>query len=185
MIHKSGTKKISNINSVSQNEQSLINCKSLRMPAAWWEHRSTHLGADEQVGDTGRVLLQLRHPFFAHVLETGWVHHREADEEDVGHRVGQRPKAVVVLLEDDATELVNMCRQRKMRSKYELNYSHKLFKAFYKWAPIESRLSLRGEDPTSSCSDVLSCATQRRLMSDAGMMHMSYDYVEMRWRWPS
>lgn len=80
-------------------------------------HPRTHLGADEQVGDTGRVLLQLRHPFFAHVLETGWVHHREADEEDVGHRVGQRPEAVVVLLEDDATELVNMCSQRKMRSK--------------------------------------------------------------------
>lgn len=93
------------------------------MRCIFLSHPRTHLGADEQVGDTRSVLLQLRHPFFAHVLETGWVHHREADEKDVGHRVGQRPEAVVVLLEDDATELVNMCSQRKMRSKAKKLFS--------------------------------------------------------------
>lgn len=61
----------------------------------------THLGANEQVGDAGRILLQLGDPFFTHVLETGRVDHREADEEDISHGVGQRPEAVVVLLEED------------------------------------------------------------------------------------
>lgn len=60
----------------------------------------TDLGANEQVGDTGCILLQLGHPFFTHILETGRVNHREADEEDIGHGVGQRPEAVVVLLEE-------------------------------------------------------------------------------------
>lgn len=60
----------------------------------------TNLGADEQVRDTGCILLQLRHPFLTHILETGRVYHREADEEDVGHWVGQRPETVIVLLEE-------------------------------------------------------------------------------------
>lgn len=61
----------------------------------------TDLGADEQVGDAGGVLLQLWHPFLPYVLETGGIDHGEAYEEDVGHRVGQRPEAVVVLLQGD------------------------------------------------------------------------------------
>lgn len=65
----------------------------------------TDLGADEQVGDTGCVLLQLGHPFLSHILETGRINHREADEEDVGHRVGQRPQAVVVLLQENRTQM--------------------------------------------------------------------------------
>lgn len=67
----------------------------------------TNLRADEQVRDTGSVLLQLGHPFFTHVLEAGGVDHREADEEDIGHRVGQRPQAVVVLLGEDRAAPVN------------------------------------------------------------------------------
>lgn len=63
----------------------------------------THLGADEQVGHTGSVLLQLGHPLLTHILETGRIYHREADEEDIGHGVGQRPEAVVVLLEGEET----------------------------------------------------------------------------------
>lgn len=59
----------------------------------------TDLGANEQVGDTGCILLQLRHPFLSHILETGRVDHREADEEDIGHWVGQWSQAVIVLLE--------------------------------------------------------------------------------------
>lgn len=74
------------------------------------EHGSTNLGADEQVGDAGCILLQLWHPFLAHILETGRVNHREADEEDIGHWVGQRPEAVVILLKDDVTVLVNVRR---------------------------------------------------------------------------
>lgn len=67
----------------------------------------TNLRADEQVRDTGSVLLQLGHPFFTHILEAGGVDHREADEEDIGHRVGQRPQAVVVLLGEDRAAPVN------------------------------------------------------------------------------
>lgn len=74
------------------------------------ERGSTNLGADEQVGDAGCILLQLWHPFLAHVLETGRVNHREADEEDIGHWVGQRPEAVVILLKGDVTVLVNIRR---------------------------------------------------------------------------
>lgn len=74
------------------------------------EHGSTNLGADEQVGDAGCILLQLWHPFLAHVLETGRVNHGEADEEDIGHWVGQRPEAVVILLKDDVTELGTIWR---------------------------------------------------------------------------
>lgn len=66
----------------------------------------THLSADEQVWDGGGVLLQLRNPLLAHVLETGRVDHGEADEEDIGHRVGQRPQPVIVLLERD--KMVNI-----------------------------------------------------------------------------
>lgn len=66
-----------------------------------------HLGADEQVWHAGCVLLQLRHPLLSYVLETGGVDHGEADEENVGHGVGQRPEAVVVLLSKHETEQVN------------------------------------------------------------------------------
>lgn len=69
-----------------------------------------HLGAYEQVGHAGCVLLQLRHPLLSDVLEAGGVDHGEADEEDVGHRVGQRPEAVVVLLRKQETEQVNTWR---------------------------------------------------------------------------
>lgn len=63
----------------------------------------TDLSANEQVGDAGCVLLQLGDPLLPHILETGRVYHREADEEDIGHRVGQRPQPVVVLLQTDGT----------------------------------------------------------------------------------
>lgn len=68
-----------------------------------WDISRTHLCPDEQVGDGGGVLLQLRNPFLSHVLETGRVDHGEADEEDVGHRVGQRPETVIVLLGQEKT----------------------------------------------------------------------------------
>lgn len=67
----------------------------------------TNLGADEQVRDTGCIFLQLRHPFLTHILETGRVYHREADEEDISHWVGQWPKTVVVLLEECITLRIN------------------------------------------------------------------------------
>lgn len=76
-----------------------LSVKASGMNSVLW----TDLGANEQVRDTGCILLQLRHPFLTHILETGRVYHREADEEDIGHRVGQRPQAVVVLLEEDGT----------------------------------------------------------------------------------
>lgn len=72
---------------------------------------AAHLGADEQVRHAGRVLLQLRHPLLSHVLETGGVDHGEADEEDVGHGVGQRPEAVVVLLRTQETQQVSTWRR--------------------------------------------------------------------------
>lgn len=67
----------------------------------------THLGANEQVRNAGRILLQLGHPFLAHILETGGVYHREADEEDVGHGVGERPETVVVLLDEHKYVRIN------------------------------------------------------------------------------
>lgn len=70
-----------------------------------------HLGADEQVGHAGGVLLQLWDPLLSDVLETGGVDHGEADEEDVSHGVGQRPEAVVVLLRKQVTEQVNPWRK--------------------------------------------------------------------------
>lgn len=79
----------------------------------------THLGANEQVRDTGCILLQLRLPFLTHVLEAGRIYHREADEEDIGHRVGQRPQAVVVLLKEDGTEiLIIIWRQVSRRDSF-------------------------------------------------------------------
>lgn len=89
----------------------------------------TNLGANEQVGDTGRILLQLGHPFFTHILETGGVDHREADEEDVGHRVGQRPQAVVVLLREDGKVTVNRVKRHDSFLSASEDYYSSIIKA--------------------------------------------------------
>lgn len=62
-----------------------------------------YLSANEQVRDVGRVLLQLRDPLLSYVLEAGRIHHREANEEDICHGVGQGSQAIIVLLSDQKT----------------------------------------------------------------------------------
>lgn len=57
-----------------------------------------YLSANEQVGDVGCILLQLRDPLLPHVLETGWINHRETNQEDIRHGVRQRTEAIIVLL---------------------------------------------------------------------------------------
>lgn len=56
------------------------------------------LGPDDQARNTGAVVVDFREPFFPHVLKRGRRGHREADEENVGLRVGQRTQAIVILL---------------------------------------------------------------------------------------
>lgn len=125
------------------------------------EHGSANLGADEQVGDAGCILLQLWHPFLAHILETGGVNHREADEEDVGHGVGQRPEAVVILLKD-VTALVNIWRgggrwsgwQDELRLFNMKNDSHELLRRVRNELPLQADFdsSLRPEELTVHCA---------------------------------
>lgn len=57
-----------------------------------------YLSANKQVGDVGRILLQLRDPLLPHVLKTGWIHHREANQKDISHGVRQGTEAIIVLL---------------------------------------------------------------------------------------
>lgn len=56
------------------------------------------LGSDEHDGHIGTVVPQLGHPFGLNVVVRGGVHHREACQEDVCVRVGQRSQTIVVLL---------------------------------------------------------------------------------------
>lgn len=51
--------------------------------------KCAYLSANEQVRDIGCIFLEFRDPFLSYILEAGWIHHREANEEDIGHRVGQ------------------------------------------------------------------------------------------------
>lgn len=57
-----------------------------------------YLSANEQVGYVGCILLQFRDPLLPHILETGRIHHREANQEDVRHGVRQGTEAIIVLL---------------------------------------------------------------------------------------
>lgn len=86
-----------------QNKANLYTLELITPPPPRRAQAKSDLGADEQVGDAGGVLLQLRHPLLPHVLEAGGVDHGEAYEEDVGHGVGQRPEAVIVLLQGEKT----------------------------------------------------------------------------------
>jgi hypothetical protein len=56
------------------------------------------LGADDEARDTGAVVVDLGKPLFPDVFKAGRGGYAEADEEDVGLRVGERPEAVVVFL---------------------------------------------------------------------------------------
>lgn len=62
------------------------------------------LGAHEDHGRVGAVVLDLRVPFTRHVLEGGGTGDGEADEEHVGLGVRQRPQPVVVLLSGGVPE---------------------------------------------------------------------------------
>lgn len=53
------------------------------------------LGADQQEGSVGAVVLDLRVPLGANILERGRRDDGEADEEDVGLGVGQRAQTVL------------------------------------------------------------------------------------------
>ena len=56
------------------------------------------LGADQDDGHVGRMVLDLGEPLGLDVVEGRGRDDAEADEEDVGLRVGERAQAVVVLL---------------------------------------------------------------------------------------
>ena len=53
---------------------------------------------DQQNRRVGAVVLYLRAPLGRDVLEGGGADDREADEEDIRLRVGQRPQAIIVFL---------------------------------------------------------------------------------------
>ncbi len=56
------------------------------------------LGADDEAGHPGAVVVDFGEPFLAHVLEGGGGGDAEADEEDVGLGVGEGAETVVVFL---------------------------------------------------------------------------------------
>jgi hypothetical protein len=56
------------------------------------------LGADDQAGNTGAVVVDLREPLFPDVLKGGRGGDGEADQEDISLGVGQRAQAIVILL---------------------------------------------------------------------------------------
>lgn len=56
------------------------------------------LGADDQAGDTGAVVVDLGEPLFPHVLKGGRGGDGEADQEDISLGVGQWAQAIVILL---------------------------------------------------------------------------------------
>lgn len=56
------------------------------------------LGADDEAGNTGAVVVDLGEPFLAHVLEGGGRGDGEADQEDVSLGVGKRTETIVILL---------------------------------------------------------------------------------------
>ena len=56
------------------------------------------LGADDQAGNTGAMVMHLGEPFFANVFEGCGGSHGKADQEDIGLGVRQRTKTIVILL---------------------------------------------------------------------------------------
>lgn len=56
------------------------------------------LGADDEAGNTGAVVMNFGEPLLANVLERGRRRHGEADEENVGLGVGQRAQTIVIFL---------------------------------------------------------------------------------------
>jgi len=56
------------------------------------------LGADEDDGGGGAVVLHLRAPLGGHVLKGGWAHNAETDKENIGLGIAQRTQTVIVLL---------------------------------------------------------------------------------------
>lgn len=56
------------------------------------------LGAHDQAGDTGAVVVHLGEPLFAYVLKGGRRSDRKANEEDIRLRVRKRTETIVILL---------------------------------------------------------------------------------------
>lgn len=56
------------------------------------------LGAHDQAGDTGAVVVHLGEPLFAYVLKGGRRSDRKANEEDIRLRIRKRTKTIVILL---------------------------------------------------------------------------------------
>ena len=57
-----------------------------------------NLRANDHAGNIGAVVAEFGEPLFLHPLKRRWGADGEADEEDVGLRVGEGTKAVVVVL---------------------------------------------------------------------------------------
>jgi hypothetical protein len=56
------------------------------------------LGADNQAGDTGTVVVDFGEPFLAHVFKGGGRGDGKADQEDVGLGIGQGAQSIIILL---------------------------------------------------------------------------------------
>ena len=63
-----------------------------------WVIAQIGLGTNDQARNTWAVVVDLREPLLAHVLEGGWGGDGEADEEDVGLWVGEWAQTIVILL---------------------------------------------------------------------------------------
>jgi hypothetical protein len=57
-----------------------------------------HLRAYDEAGNTGAVVVDLGKPLLANVLEGGGGGDAEADEEDVGLRIGEGAQSIVIFL---------------------------------------------------------------------------------------
>lgn len=68
-----------------------------------------YLCSYEDVRDVGHADFQLGHPLLLDVVIRGGIHHREADQEDVGVRIGQGSQLVVVLLQGENSKCVMGC----------------------------------------------------------------------------
>lgn len=56
------------------------------------------LGADDETGDAGAVVVDFGEPFFPDVFERGGRGDGKADKKDVGLRIGEGAQAIVILL---------------------------------------------------------------------------------------
>jgi hypothetical protein len=75
-----------------------------KLLAHTWIVPKIYLGANNQAGDTGAVVMYLGEPLFSDVFEGRGGCDAEADKEDVGLGVGKRPQSIVIFLPSSIEE---------------------------------------------------------------------------------